>query len=45
MSVVFTKTETILYINGEEKARQNSAYDLREILGTSSILYIGKANW
>ena len=45
VTVVHTQNETILYINGEEKARQASAYDLRDILGNNSILYIGKANW
>lgn len=45
VTVVQTEQETIIYINGEEKARQSSAYALTDILGENSILYIGKANW
>ena len=45
LTVVQTETETILYINGEEAAREPSSYSLTDILGENSILYIGKANW
>lgn len=45
MTVVQTETETILYVDGEEKARQSSDYPLPDLLGENSILYIGKANW
>lgn len=45
VTIVYTETETIVYINGEEKARQSSEYGLIDILGNNSILYIGKANW
>ena len=45
LTVVQTETETILYINGEEAAREPSSYPLTDILGENSILYIGKANW
>ena len=45
LTVVYTETETIIYVNGEEKTRQASDYALTEILGDDSIVYIGKANW
>ena len=45
LTVVQTETETIVYVNGEEKARRESSYALTDILGEDSILYIGKANW
>ncbi len=44
VSVVFTETETILYINGREKARGASGASLPAILGEEGILLIGKAN-
>lgn len=42
--VAFTKTETILYINGKEMARADRAYAVSDILGEDGILQIGKAN-
>lgn len=45
LTVVYAEKETIIYVNGEEKARQASSYALPDILGDDGILYIGKANW
>ncbi len=45
VDVVVSKTDTTLYVNGEEQSKVDSAYGLTDILGDSSILYIGKANW
>ncbi len=45
VDVVFTKAETILYVNGVEQSRIASNYDLSDILGKNSICQIGKANW
>ena len=44
VSAVFTETETIVYINGEEKAREASTASLPEILGEGGVFQIGKAN-
>lgn len=45
IDTVYNETDTIIYVNGEEKGRQASEYDISRILGDSSILQIGKANW
>ena len=45
VDVVVTKEDTAIYVNGVEKSRVESTYQLSDILGSSSILYIGKANW
>ena len=45
VTVVFAQTETIIYIDGVEAARADSAFSLPQILGDKSILYIGKATW
>ena len=45
VTIVYTETDTTIYIDGVQKAKQNSEYGLIDILGNSSILYIGKANW
>lgn len=45
IDVVFTSGDTAIYVNGVEKARMDSSYSLLDILGGSSILQIGKANW
>ena len=45
VTVVYTETDTILYVDGKEVARQSGQYALSDILGENSILYIGKANW
>lgn len=45
VDVVVTKEDTAIYVNGVEKSRVESAYAVEDILGTNSILCIGKANW
>ena len=46
VEIVFSKTSTSLYINGELKNSQPSAYPLKEILSESGgFLYIGRASW
>ena len=45
IDAVFTAEDTAIYVNGVEKARVDSEYSLLDILGGSSILQIGKANW
>ncbi len=45
ITIVHTATQTKLYVNGEKKAEQESSIALSDILGESSILQIGKANW
>lgn len=45
IDIVYAETETILYVNGEEKARESSIVDIAQMLGNSSIFYIGRANW
>ncbi len=45
IAAVFTETEIILYDNGEETARTANDVPLQDILGSSSVFYIGKANW
>lgn len=43
-AAVFTKTETILYINGKEMARASRDYTISDLLGADGIMQIGKAN-
>lgn len=45
IDAVLSKTDTAIYVNGIEQARVDSAYSLTDILGDTSILQIGKANW
>lgn len=45
VDVVVEKDKTKLYVNKELKANVSSTYQLKDILGTESILQIGKANW
>lgn len=45
VTLVHTAAETIIYINGEERARESSDIALPDIFGENSILQIGKANW
>ena len=45
VDVVYSKTDTAIYVNGVEQSRVESVYSLPEILGETSILQIGKANW
>ncbi len=45
VTLVHTASETVIYINGEEKARKPSDIALPDIFGKNSILQIGKANW
>ncbi len=45
VSLVCTPTESVIYLNGEEVAREESAYTPSQILGRESIFQIGKANW
>lgn len=45
VDAVLSKTDTVLYVNGVEKSRAESAYTLPELLGENSILQIGKADW
>lgn len=45
VTLVHTETETIIYIDGEEKARKASDIALPDIFGENGILQIGKANW
>lgn len=45
VDAIFDAGNTTIYVNGVKKAEQSSVYSLPAILGDSSILYIGKANW
>ncbi len=45
VDVVLTETDTTVYVNGSEVSRVDSAHTVDGILGDSSILQIGKANW
>jgi len=45
VDVVVSSADTAIYIDGVEKSRVASANALSGILGDSSILQIGKANW
>ena len=45
VTAVYTKDATILYINGKKVSEASSEYALADILGGSSVLYIGRANW
>ena len=45
VDVVISKTDTVIYLNGVKQAQETSTYGVKELLGNSSILQIGKANW
>lgn len=45
IDVVHSAEDTAIYVNGMESSRVASSYSLTDILGNSSILQIGKANW
>ncbi len=45
VTVVITESETKLYIDGKKAATKTSEYKLSDILGSSSIFYIGKSCW
>ncbi|MEY8515707.1 family 43 glycosylhydrolase [Lachnospiraceae bacterium 29-84] len=45
VDIVITKKDTTVYLNGKKEATVASAIQLPAILGNSSILQIGKANW
>ena len=45
VDVVLSQTDTAIYVNGEEKSRVDSSYPIDKLLGDSSSLYIGRANW
>ena len=45
VDVVFTRTETKLYVNGRPAVTAESQYLLSDILGENSVFQIGKANW
>ena len=45
VDAVLSKTDTTIYVNGVKEASAESSYALPELLGDSSILQIGKANW
>ena len=45
IDVVLSKGDTVIYVNGVERARVDSDYSLLDILGSQSVLQIGKANW
>ena len=45
VDVVLSRFETSIYVNGVKQAEQNSGYRIETILGSNSIVQIGKANW
>lgn len=45
IDVVFGAAATEIYLDGEKAAVVNGGYALKDILGESGILTIGKANW
>lgn len=45
VDVVYNEGSTTLYVDGEKKQTVDSDYTLPDILGDSSIFYIGRANW
>lgn len=45
VAVVFTETDTTLYLNGQKVSSEDSEYALTDILGDNGILQIGMANW
>ena len=45
VDVVMTASKTSIYINGALKSEVGSSHKIPDILGNSSILQIGKANW
>ncbi len=44
VSVVYAKTETIIYVNGREMARAARDYAICDVLDDDAIMQIGKAN-
>ncbi len=45
VDVVFTETATTIYVDGKKIATEASSHKLTDILGGSSVFWIGKANW
>lgn len=45
LTIVYSQKEIVIYDNGEEQVRTANDTALPDILGSDSILYIGKANW
>ena len=45
VTVVYSKDKTELYVDGQLKGTQASDYSLADVLGSKSVLQIGKANW
>ncbi len=45
VDIIMDETTTKLYVNGEKVGNHTSAYKLSDILGTTGVLQIGKANW
>ncbi len=45
VDVVVAKENTTVYVNGQERSKIDSSISVPQILGDSSVLYIGKANW
>ncbi len=45
VDIVLTESATTVYLNGKKVSDAESSYQLAHILGGSSILQIGKANW
>lgn len=45
VDVVVEKDSTAVYVNGVQESLVSSSYSLADILGDSSILLVGKANW
>ena len=45
LDIVFSKMDTTIYVDGVKQSVVSSVHDLKDILGSESILYIGKANW
>ena len=45
VDVVFAEESTTVYVDGVKVGESENSYALEEILGDSSVLQIGKANW
>ncbi len=45
VTYVFGEDTTKIYVNGKYSTGNDSSYALENILGESSVLYLGKANW
>ncbi len=45
IDVVFHTDKTEIYVNGVKQSEEESTYKLADILGTDSVIQIGKANW